>query len=131
KGVGTFYMIDNIDSIYSKPIPMPYPKVGATLSAVRVGIISAKGGETQWFDIPGDARNNYLARMDFIPNSDQVMIQQLNRPQNTNKVWVGDINSMSINNILTETDKAFLEVHDDIRWLDHEKYFKMSSERDG
>ncbi len=131
KGVGTFYMIDNIDSIYSKPLPMPYPKVGTTLSAVKVGVVSAKGGDTKWFDIPGDPRNNYLARMDFIPNSDEIMVQQLNRPQNTNKVWVGNIPSMAINNILTETDKAFLDIHDDIRWLDNEAYFTWSSERDG
>lgn len=131
KGVGTFYMINNIDSIYSKPIPMPYPKVGTTLSSVKVGVIPSNGGETKWFDIPGDPRNNYLARMDFIPNSDDVMIQQLNRPQNTNKIWVGDINSMAIQNILTETDEAFLDMHDDIRWLNNEKYFTWSSERDG
>lgn len=131
KGVGTFYMINNIDSIYSKPIPMPYPKVGTTLSSVKVGVIPSNGGETKWFDIPGDSRNNYLARMDFIPNSDDVMIQQLNRPQNTNKIWVGDINSMAIQNILTETDEAFLDMHDDIRWLNNEKYFTWSSERDG
>ncbi|WP_159023620.1 S9 family peptidase [Formosa sp. L2A11] len=131
EGVGTFYMINNIDSLYSKPIPMPYPKVGTTLSSVKVGVLPVKGGETKWFDIPGDPRNNYLARMDFIPNSNEVMVQQLNRPQNQNKVWVGDIESMKINNILTETDDAFLDIHDDIRWLDHEKYFTWSSERDG
>lgn len=131
KGVGTFYMINNIDSIYSKPLPMPYPKVGTQLSAVKVGVISAKGGETRWFDIPGDPRNNYLARMDFIPNSKEVMIQQLNREQNTNKVYIGDIESMSLNNILIEKDEAFLDVHDDIRWLDNEKYFTWSSERNG
>ena len=131
KGVGTFYMINNVDSIYSKPMPMPYPKVGTTLSAVKVGVISANGGATKWFDIPGDPRNNYLARMDFIPNSNEVMIQQLNRPQNNNKVWVGDINNMSLTTILTETDAAFLDIHDDIRWLDNEKSFTWSSERDG
>ncbi|PNW29067.1 S9 family peptidase [Formosa algae] len=131
EGVGTFYMINNIDSIYSKPIPMPYPKVGTTLSAVKVGVIPVKGGETKWFDIPGDPRNNYLARMDFIPNSNEVMVQQLNRPQNENKVWIGDIETMKLNNILTETDDAFLDIHDDIRWLDNASYFTWSSERDG
>ena len=91
KGVGTFYMINNTDSIYSKPIPLPYPKVGTTNSAVKVGVVSAKGGTTKWFDIPGEPRNNYLARMDFIPNSNEVMIQQLNRKQNTNTVRVGTV----------------------------------------
>ncbi|MBP1840644.1 S9 family peptidase [Formosa algae] len=131
EGVGTFYMINNIDSIYSKPIPMPYPKVGTTLSAVKVGVIPVKGGETKWFDIPGDPKNNYLARMDFIPNSNEVMVQQLNRSQNENKVWIGDIETMKLNNILTETDDAFLDIHDDIRWLDNASYFTWSSERDG
>ncbi|CAM4288743.1 S9 family peptidase [Zobellia nedashkovskayae] len=131
EGVGTFYMINNVDSIYSKPIPMPYPKVGTRLSAVKVGVVPAKGGETKWFDIPGDPRNNYLARMDFIPNSNELMIQQLNRPQNTNKVYVAEIETLKFKNILTEKDEAFLDMHDDIRWLDNEKYFTWSSERDG
>jgi len=102
KGVGTFYLIDNVDSIYSRPIPLPYPKVGTTLSEVKVGVVSVNGGATKWFAIPGDAKNNYLARMDFIPHSHEVMIQQLNRAQNKNKVWTGDITNMHINNILTE-----------------------------
>jgi dipeptidyl-peptidase-4 len=131
KGTGTFYLINNIDSIYSRPIPFPYPKVGTTLSAVKVGVVAASGGVTQWFHIPGDPRNHYLARMDFIPESSKVMIQQLNRPQDSNIVWIGDINSMKIQNILTETDKAFLDVHDDILWLNKQQSFTWSSERDG
>ncbi|MEL6824059.1 MAG: DPP IV N-terminal domain-containing protein, partial [Calditrichota bacterium] len=91
EGTGVFYLINNLDSIYSQPIPFPYPKVGTTNSAVKVGVVPVTGGETKWFDVPGDPRNNYLARMEFIPSSSEVMIQQLNRLQNTNTVWVGDI----------------------------------------
>jgi len=131
KGTGIFYLIDNIDSIYSRPIPFPYPKVGTTLSAVKVGVVAATGGLTRWFSIPGDPRNHYLARMDFIPGSHEVMVQQLNRVQDSNFVWVGDIGSMKLKNILTETDKAFLDIHDDILWMDHQRYFTWSSERDG
>jgi len=131
KGIGTFYLIDNIDSIYSRPIPLPYPKVGTTLSAVKIGVVSAAGGTTQWFPIPGDSRDHYLARMEFIPDSHELMIQQLNRLQDSNFVWVADINSMKIKNILTENDKAFLDIHDDILWMNHQQYFTWSSERDG
>ncbi|PXX25377.1 S9 family peptidase [Arenibacter sp. ARW7G5Y1] len=131
KDVGTFYMINNVDSIYSKPIPMPYPKVGTELSTVKVGVVSVENGTSKWFKVPGDPKNNYLARMDFIPNSNEVMIQQLNRRQNTNKVYIGDIQTMDLVNILTEKDDAFLDIHDDVRWLDNEKYFTWSSERDG
>jgi len=131
KDIGTFYMINNIDSVYSKPIPLPYPKVGTTLSGVKVGVVPATGGKTKWFDIPGDPKNNYLARMDFIPNSTEVMIQQLNRRQNTNTIWIGNTTTMGLKSILTEKDEAFLEIHDDIRWLDDASYFTWSSERDG
>ncbi|MBS4070710.1 MAG: S9 family peptidase [Algoriphagus sp.] len=131
RGVGTFYLINNLDSIYSKPIPLPYPKVGQTLSAVKIGVVSSEGGQTKWFDFPGDPRNNYLARMEFIPNSQEVMVQQLNRPQNQNTVWIGDIQTLSLSKILVEKDAAFLDIHDNIRWLNGEKFFTWTSERDG
>ena len=131
RGVGTFYMINNVDSNYSKPIPLPYPKVGTANSAVKVGVVSASGGETKWFSIPGDSRNNYLARMDFIPESNEVMIQQLNRLQNTNTVWVGNTQTMALKKILTDKDEAFLDVHDNILWLDQAQSFTWTSEKDG
>lgn len=131
KGVGTFYMINNVDSNYSQIIPLPYPKVGTTNSAVKVGVVPATGGTTKWFKVPGDPRNNYLARMDFIPASDEVMIQQLNRLQNTNTVWVGNTKTMMLKNILTDKDEAFLDVHDNIVWLDNNQSFTWTSEKDG
>ncbi|EON77566.1 Dipeptidyl peptidase IV [Lunatimonas lonarensis] len=131
KDVGTFYLINNIDSLYSKPIPLPYPKVGEKLSSVKIGVVSASGGETKWFDFPGDPQNNYLARMEFIPGSREVMVQQLNRKQNTNTVWVGSVDSMDLKVIIEEKDEAFLDVHDNIQWLDGDKYFTWTSERDG
>lgn len=131
RGTGTFYLMNNIDSIYSQPIPLPYPKVGTTLSAVKVGAVPADGGTTRWFDIPGDPRNNYLARMDFIPGAKEVLIQQLNRKQNENHVWVGNVETMEAVNIMTDTDSAFLDLHDNIRWLDNARYFTWTSERDG
>jgi len=131
EGTGVFYLINNIDSLYSKPIPFPYPKAGTTNSAVKVGVVSATGGATNWFNIPGDPRNNYIARMDFIPNTNEVLIQQLNRLQNQNTVWIGDVNSMLLTNILVDKDEAWLDIHDNIQWLDNEKYFTWTSERDG
>jgi dipeptidyl-peptidase-4 len=131
EGTGTFYLIDNLDSIYSRPIPFPYPKVGTTNSAVKIGVVSANGGPTRWFEVPGDPRNHYLVRMEVVPGADQVIMQQLNRLQNTNRVWIGNLETMELENILTETDDAFLDVHDDLVWLEGNKYFTWTSERDG
>ena len=38
---------------------------------------------------------------------------------------------MELENILTETDEAFLDVHDDLVWLEGNQYFTWTSERDG
>ena len=131
RGTGTFNMINNLDSIYPVVISLPYPKVGTTNSDVKVGVVSADGGEPRWFKVPGDPRNNYLPRMEFIPNSNEVMIQQLNRLQNTNTVWVGDIISMKLTNILVDKDDAWVDIHDNIEWMEGEKYFTWTSEKDG
>lgn len=133
EGTGTFYMINNIDSVYSKIIPFPYPKAGTTNSAARIGVVETDSPSpaTRWFDIPGDPRNNYLARMEFVPNSNEVMIQQLNRLQNTNKVYYGNVETMALDNFLTDRDEAFLDIHDNIIWTEGEKHFTWTSEKDG
>ena len=131
KGTGVFDIINNVDSIYAKVIHFPYPKEGTTNSAVKVGYVSSTGGNTTWIAIPGDPRNNYLPRMEFIPESDELFIQQLNRPQNTNKVWIAKISDNSLNNIFTDTDAAWLDTNDNIQWLKDNRYFTWESERSG
>jgi len=131
EGTGTFYLINNLDSLYSQPMPFPYPKVGTSNSAVKIGVVAASGGETRWFDVPGDPRNHYLVRMEVVPEADEVIIQQLNRLQNTNRVWIGNLETMALENILTENDESFLDVHDDLVWLEGNEYFTWTSERDG
>lgn len=131
KGTGVFSIINNLDSIYPEIIKIPYPKVGTPNSAVKVGVVAVDGGDTKWFNIPGDPRNNYLPRMEFIPNSSEVMIQQLNRLQNTNTVWVGNTRTMELKTILSNNDKAWVDIHDDIYWLKNNQYFTWVSERDG
>jgi len=131
KGVGVFYLINNVDSNYSQPIPLPYPKVGTPNSAVKVGVISSKGGKTKWMNIPGDPRNNYLARMEYVPGKHELLIQQLNRLQNTNTVWIANSITGALNNIYTDHDEAFLDIHDNIVWLDHGNSFTWTSEKDG
>src|SRR6185312_7428462 len=58
--VKNFDLIDNTDSLYSKVIPVQYPKVGEVNSAARVGIVSAAGGPIRWLRIEGDPRNHYI-----------------------------------------------------------------------
>lgn len=131
KGTGVFDIINNVDSIYPTIMHFPYPKAGTTNSAVKVGYVQAAGGATSWVEIPGDARNNYIPRMDFIPGSNELFIQQMNRQQNTNRVWTVAIGETKPVNIFTDKDAAWLDTNDNILWLKDNKYFTWESERDG
>jgi dipeptidyl-peptidase-4 len=130
-GVRDFLLINNTDSLYSFTIPVQYPKAGTTNSAARVGIVPAAGGETVWLRIAGDPRENYLPRMIWTPGSDEVLVQHLNRLQNTLQVMLGDARTGEVRSILTERDSAWLDAVNDVVWLDGGRRFTWVGERDG
>ncbi len=131
EGVRQFLLLDNIDSLYPTVQRIPYPKVGETNSACRVGVIPASGGHTRWIDIPGDPREHYIARMEWAASSEELVIQQLNRLQNTNRIFLGAAETGAARQILVEKDEAWVDIHDDLRWLDGGERFLWLSESDG
>jgi len=144
EGVKEMSLINNTAGLYPVVTTFPYPKAGETNSAARVGVISTSGGATRWFDIPGDPRNNYLPRMEWAANSDELIIQQLNRLQNTNVVMLGDAHTGKVHPVLTEKDDAWVDIawgdidwdktglaRGDVEWIDNGKRFLWASERDG
>jgi len=131
-GVPDYYLINNTDSLYPKLTTIQYPVAGQTNSAARVGVVSVAGGETRWLNIRGDPRNNYIARMDWAGNSNEVVLQHLNRRQNLLEVMIGNARSGQLRTILTEKDEAWIDVEgDNLHWLEGGKRFLWVSERDG
>lgn len=130
-GIGVFNLINYTDSIYSKVIPVQYPKVGTTNSACKVGVVSAEGGETIWMNVPGDPRNNYIARMDWHPDSKNIWMQHLNRPQNKLEIILCNSKTGEAKTIFTETDDAWIDVTDYMQWINGGKEFVWLSDRDG
>ncbi len=88
-------------------------------------------GKTQWIDLPGGLRDHYIARMDWLANSRELLMQQLNREQNTNRVMLYDENDRTLRTLLTERDDAWVDVHDEIHGIEGGKRFTWISERDG
>jgi dipeptidyl-peptidase-4 len=144
EGVKEFQLVNNTSGLYPVITAFPYPKAGEMNSAARVGVVSASGGATRWFDIPGDPRNNYLPRMEWAASNNEVVIQQLNRLQNSNVVMLGDRATGKVREILTEKDETWVDVawgdvnwnseglsRGDIEWLDAGERFLWTSERDG
>jgi len=130
-GVGQFHLIDNTSALYPKIASFAYPKVGEKNSATRLGVIAATGGAARWLDVPGDPREHYLPRQEWSPDGSQLLIQQLNRLQNTHRVMLADPKTGGTRTILTETDAAWVDNHNPVHWLNGGKDFLWLSERDG
>ncbi|HAK96318.1 MAG TPA: S9 family peptidase [Planctomycetes bacterium] len=130
-GVREFQLIDNTQDTYPKITSFPYPKVGERNSATRLGVVGASGGAVRWLDVPGDPREHYLPRMEWAPESGALLIQQMNRLQNTNRVMLADPRTGATHTILAETDPAWLENENPVVWLDTGREFLWLSERDG
>lgn len=129
--VGVFTMINNTDELYPKLIRFQYPKVGTTNSAVSIGIYDMVSGDTKFLDLPGDPRENYPARINWIPGTDQFLLQRLNRLQNTNTVYAVDAKSGQFRTVFEDRDAAWVDACDWIRWSPDGKQFSFISERDG
>ncbi len=129
-GLGTYFLINDTDSLYPRITPIQYPKVGTTNSAVRAGAVSADGGPTTWLQVPDDPRENYLPRMEWAgPN--ELILQRMNRLQNTDRVILADAATGATRTVLTERDTAWVDVVDEIQWLAKGTEFLWTSERDG
>lgn len=128
-------MIDNTAAKYPTLIRFPYPKTGEKNSACRIGVASLKTGGLQWADLQGDPRQHYVARIDWAPvppdAPSQLVIQQLNRLQNTNRVlaWTPELNHLR--EVLVEKDEAWVDVHDEMFWLTNANRFTWATEQDG
>jgi dipeptidyl-peptidase-4 len=93
--------------------------------------VSAAGGKTRWFQVPSDPSENYIPQMDWAGNSNEILFQHLNRPQNRNEVMVGDSRTGRVHMIMTDTDETWVHVIQNIHWLNNAQNFLWMSERDG
>jgi dipeptidyl-peptidase-4 len=129
-GVGAFSLIDDTSALYPVITRIPYPKVGTPNSAVRIGVVAAAGGTTRWMKVPGNPRDHYLARLDWI-DTDTVAIQQLNRLQTRNDLYLAKGATGEVARAFRDTSKSWVEVNDDVKWVAAKSAFLWLSERDG
>jgi len=131
EGVGIFTMINSLDSVYPETIPFAYPKVGTTNPEAKIGVINLKDKQITWMKIEGDKRNNYLPRMEWTVRPNELVIQQINRQQNKNRIVFADAETGLTKVIFTEETASWVETVDDLTWINGGKEFTWKSDRTG
>ncbi|MFZ0785219.1 MAG: DPP IV N-terminal domain-containing protein, partial [Candidatus Acidiferrales bacterium] len=107
-----------------------YPQAGEPNPIVRVGVVPVAGGDTTWMDT-GANTDVYLARVEWLPDSRRVAIERLNRAQNQLDLLFCDAGTGASSTILTDTDKYWINIADDLYFFSDDKRFLWSSERTG
>lgn len=132
-----YYMLNTTDSVYSRVIPVEYPKVGEPPSPARIGVVNISSGLTKWMNIPGDPAQHYLIRMEW-SGSNEIILQQLNRRQNQSKLMLCNTNTGMARIIYTEKDDAWVSTLSEWRsdvtgwdWINSRREFIWTSEKDG
>lgn len=130
-GSKDFIMINNTDELYPTLTKFPYPKVGEQNALAKIGIVNLQSKNTTWAKLPNNSREMYIPRMNWSGNSKQVLVQHVNRKQDTNKLYLTDAKTGTVSLIQTEQEKNFLDFYDDARWLENGTDFIWKSERSG
>jgi dipeptidyl-peptidase-4 len=130
-GSKDFIMINNTDELYPTLTKFPYPKVGEENALAKVGIVNLANKKTTWTKLPNNSRNMYIPRMNWSGNSEEILIQHVNRKQDTNHLYLANATNGNVKLVMTEQEENFLDFFDDARWLDQGKSFIWTSERSG
>jgi dipeptidyl-peptidase-4 len=127
--VREFFMTD-WGGLYPEPIRFKYPKAGEQNSIVSIHVYDLENGETTTMDI-GEETDQYIPRINWTRDNDLLAIRRMNRLQNEQDLLFADVQSGTTELILTEKSDTWLDVHDDLYFLENGVQFITTSDRDG
>jgi len=139
--VKDYMMINLTDSIYPILKPVEYPVAGEAPSPFKIGVVNISNAETKWMNIPTDpVLQTYVPRMEWAANSNELIIQHLNRKQNESDLMLCNVASGNSTSIYKERDSAWIDIlplwdedysYGGWDWLNNGKDFVWASEKDG
>ena len=129
-----YYMINNTDSVYSRIIPVEYPKVGESPSPAFINVVNLSGGQIRRMNIMGDPQQHYITRMEW-SGANELIVQQLDRKQQESKLIYCKVSDGSTATFWAENDDAWVDLNTDNpvgwNWINGGKEFLWVSEKDG
>ncbi len=107
-----------------------YPKAGEENSKVSLHIVDVATGNTITTDM-GDLNDMYIPRLMFTKDPNILAAVKMNRLQNKYELYFVNSTTGSSQVVLTLNDAKYLEINDDLTFLDDNKHFIYSHETSG
>ena len=118
------------DSLYPQQHRFKYPKAGEVNSRVEVHLYDVEADRDFRVVLPDSFE--YIPRMKWTREDDELVLTTLNRLQNELTLWEVEMEDeeLEVEELYRETADTYLEVHDNLTFLEDES-FLWTSERDG
>ena len=107
-----------------------YPKAGEKNSIVTIFVYDIQKGTTLRMET-GDETDQYIPRIKWTKNPTILSILRMNRLQNKLEILLADAVTGKTNVVYSESTNTYIEINDNLTFLDDRKSFLYSSDKDG
>jgi len=127
--VTTFSMNEYHDSLYPTVYSFKYPKAGTTNPTVTIHVYQIASGKV--VDVKAPQSFEYTPRVVWTKSSSILSVQYMNRHQDTLVLALADANTGIAKPIMTEGEKAYIDINDALTFINDNKEFIWMSDKDG
>lgn len=124
------YSMTIFDNLYPTEYKFKYPKPGEKNSVVSIHIYNLGDQSIKTADV-GEEKDQYIPRIKWTRDPEILTVFRMNRHQNKLEYLFVNASSGDSKVVLTETDKYYIDINDDLTFLENGKQFFLTSERDG
>jgi dipeptidyl-peptidase-4 len=107
-----------------------YPATGTPNAEIRLGVIAPDGKNLRWMNT-GAETDIYLPRVTWLPESDFLAVQRQSRDQKKLDLLKVNVASGESRVLLTETSDTWINLHNELRFLESTADFIWKSARTG
>ena len=119
------------DDVYPENIVFKYPKVGEDNAKASAHIYHLEGkGNAVEVDL-GNLDDMYIPRLKWTKDADQLCAFKMNRHQNHLELFLVNAKDGKSKVMLDEKNKYYIDIHDNLTFLENGKEFIWTSEKDG
>mgnify|MGYP006097668539 FL=1 len=124
------FSMDMFSALYPSQTRFKYPKAGEANSTVEIFIYDVASNKIVEAAIETEDEF-YIPRIKWTKNENVLSVQRMNRHQNNLDFILVNANDGSAKTIFTETDEAYIDVTDNLTFLNDGEHFVWTSEKSG
>jgi dipeptidyl-peptidase-4 len=120
----------NQGATYPQDYKFKYPKAGEANSVIEIYVYDLSTQQKIKADL-GSNTDIYIPRVMWTKDANTLSIRRMNRLQNQLEIMHLNTISGAISTVLTEKNKAYVDINDDLTYLNDKKHFIHVSEMSG